>query len=712
MYQLTQQLKSGKMQIIEVPFPTMGKEMILVRNHYSVISIGTERKTVADARKGYFGKAKSRKKNVQHVIQMIKAQGFRETYKMVKNKLEALSSLGYSCAGEVIAVGEKIHEFRVGDLVACGGNSAVHADVISVSENLCVKVSKETDLQQAAFTTIASIAIQGIRQSDLRFGESCMVIGMGLIGQLTCLILESTGIKCIGLDISEIQVSHSKQLGIKYVYTRSMPGLHGIISNHTDGHGTDAVIITAATTSMDPVNFAGEICRKKGKVVIVGAVPTGFEREHYYKKELELRMSSSYGPGRYDPDYEEKGKDYPIAYVRWTENRNMQAFINLLEQKKLDISKLITHVFELEKAPKAYQMILERSEPFSGILIQYAVGNKLEKDVLIKEISFTPEEPNVGWIGAGSFAQNILLPRAKGLCNFIGVSSAFGNESKYIAVKYNFNYCTGDSDKIINDKAINTLIITTRHNLHAPFIIKGLKAGKNVFVEKPLAMSTDELEEIRKTYYSVSSTKNIPRLMIGFNRRFSPSVLEIKKSLSLELPKAINMRINAGQLAKDHWVNDPNVGGGRIIGEVVHFIDLAYFIADSEIKTVSAQKMDSPENLCDTLAITLSFRNGSIANISYFSNGSKRLPKEYIEVFSGKSTFIIKDFKRLEIWHNRKTIKKYKGQDKGHRNELIRFFDSIRNGDPSPIPFEELYHSTLATFKIIESIQQNRTIVF
>jgi polar amino acid transport system substrate-binding protein len=457
--------------------------------------------------------------------------------------------------------------------------------------------------------------------------------------------------------------------------------------------------------------MAGKLCRKKGKVIIVGAVPTGFSRTDYYKKELDLRMSCSYGPGRYDPQYEEHGHDYPIGYVRWTENRNMQAYIDLLTKSKLTMDKLISHVFDLTDAPEAYRMILERSEPFCGILIRYDIEKELKSKVILKEKSFSPAGPNVGLIGAGSFAKNVLLPGMKGLCNLVGVAAAHGNSARYAADKYGFNYCTDKADDLIEDENINTVFIATRHNLHAEFVIKALKKGKNVFVEKPLALTPDELEEIKEVYHSLLTTHHSPpRLMVGFNRRFSPHMLKAKSLFLPQQPRAMNFRINAGMLPKDHWVHDPKIGGGRIIGEVCHFIDLAVYIAGSNITSIYANALKEPDNLNDTLVIHLSFENGSIANISYFSNGSNKVPKEYFEIFCNGQTVIIHDFKTMGIYGKSISKMKLKTQDKGHKKELSLFFDSIKNGDQSPISFDEIYHSTAVTFSVIESLHTNRRV--
>jgi len=706
MQQLTQQLKSGKMEILEVPFPALGQGQILVRNHYSVISAGTEGKTVTDARKGYLAKARSRQKEVKQVIQMVKTNGLLPTYKLVMNKLEAPSALGYSTAGEVIAVHESVSSFKVGDFVACGGAGAYHADVVSVPVNLAVKLPANVDIKQAAFSTIASIAIQGIRQASLQMGENCVIIGMGLIGQITYKVLEASGMNPIGVDISDAQIQQSITAGIANVYNRNQDGLDQLINNLTVGLGVDSVIITAGTSSLDPVEFAGQICRRKGKVVIVGAVPTGFSRANYYKKELDLRMSSSYGPGRYDSNYEEKGIDYPVGYVRWTENRNMQGFVEMLAKKRLNIDSLITHTFDLENSAEAYDMILARKESFAGVLIKYDESKLPTRKVQLKQASFLPSEVNVGFIGAGSFAQNILLPRMKGLYNFKGISTARGNSARYVADKYGFEYCSDKADDLIKDEKLNTVFITTRHNLHFEYVLKALNAGKHIFVEKPLVMTERELEEVR-TAYNQSDRRH---LMVGFNRRFAPAVQELKKLFLDEQAKTINMRINAGFVPADHWVHDLAVGGGRIIGEACHFIDLAMYIAGSKITSVYANALDDPNNLNDCVVINLGFANGSVASINYFSNGNKDVSKEFIEVYCGGTIAQIDDFRSISIYSKSKKQIKYKSQDKGHTSEMQQFAESISSGNPCPITFEDTYLSTLATFKVLESIRTRRAV--
>ncbi|MCE7994809.1 MAG: Gfo/Idh/MocA family oxidoreductase [Roseivirga sp.] len=708
MQQLTQQLKSGKMEVLEVPFPTLYKGHVLVRNHYSVISAGTEGKTVTDARKGYIAKARSRQKEVKQVIDMVKLNGPMATYKLVMNKLEAPSQLGYSTAGEVIAVGEGIKNLKVGDKVACGGGGACHADVIAVSENLCAKVATDVDLKYAAFSTIAAIAIQGMRQADLRMGENCLIIGMGLLGQLTAKILMASGIRPICVDVSTQQVEQSLKSGIKDVYERNAPGLEETIMKFSRGHGVDAIIITAGTSSLDPVELAGTVARKKAKVVIVGAVPTGFDRKNYYKKELDLRMSMSYGPGRGDLDYEQKNIDYPIGYVRWTENRNMQSYLDLLETGALDVEKLISHVYELPEAPNAYDMILSRSEAYNGVLIQYDAEAQISSDLVLSTQTIPHGKPNVAMIGAGNFAQNVLLPLMKDHCNFVGLTTGHGNTAKYVAEKYGFQYCNDSAEQLLKDEKINTVFITTRHDSHAKYVVDCIKSNKHVFVEKPLALTEDELEEVRVAYQESKSRQYV---MIGFNRRFAPAVQQIKNLLNDDQPKSINIRVNAGITPPEHWTNDMDIGGGRMIGEGCHFIDLAMFLAGAKITSVSANAMEDPNGLDNTVVVNLAFANGSVASVNYFSNGNKRVAKEQIEVFCGETVCRIDDFKTLTIFGASEKTIKFKGQDKGHQEEIKQFLGAVNSGSGQPISFEECYLSSLATLKVMQSLKEQRTIV-
>ena len=530
MKQLVQNLKTGSMNIIDVPIPKLQDGYVLVRNRYSLISAGTEGNKVSTARMGYYGKAKEKPEQVRQVIETIKSEGISSTYAKVMNKLDSLSPLGYSTAGEVIDVGKDVRSVWVGDYVACAGaNLANHAEIISVPENLVALVPSSVSLAHASYTTVASIAMQGIRQADLRLGESCVVIGLGLIGQITIQLLKASGVKSFGIDINQESNELAKLSGAEFTFLRGSGQEESAIRDLTAGHGADVVIITAATSSSDPVNLAGRLARKKGKIIIVGAVPTDFDRENYYLKELELKMATSYGPGRYDPEYEEKGHDYPIAYVRWTENRNMSSFVEMLKNKTVDMEMLTTHIFSFEEAERAYQMIIDKSEPFVGILLKYE-GNKRKQDVLYKSTSYDwgkpVESPNISFIGAGAFAQNSLLPNIK-RSNLISVGTTQGHTSANIATKWGFKRATTDPKSIISEDESNIIFIASRHHNHGELVCSGLSSKKSVFVEKPLCMTRDELEEIKRVYLE-NVEKNIQvHLMVGYNRRFSPCIVEI-----------------------------------------------------------------------------------------------------------------------------------------------------------------------------------------
>lgn len=702
MEQLTQNLKDGKMQLLEVPFPVLSSGQVLVRNHYSLISAGTEGKTVKDARLSYIGKARARKEEVKKVIDAAKTFGILNTYKMVMNKLDAPSSLGYSTAGEIIAVAPDVTDFRVGDLVACGGNSAVHAEVIAVPVNLCVKLNDKIALQHACFTTLGAIALQGIRQADLRLGENCVVIGLGLVGQLTVQMLKAGGIKTIGIDIDQRMVDLALHTDIDAAFTRNSEDLESSINNITNGYGTDAVIITAGTDSLDPVDLAGALCRKKGKVVIVGAVPTGFKRPNYFKKELDLRMSCSYGPGRYDTEYEEGGIDYPYGYVRWTENRNMAAFVDLIATGKINLTNLLTHTFDFKEAPAAYDLIMNKTEPFVGMILKYEINKSLQQKVNLAKPSYTQSDVVAGMIGAGSFGQNFLLPALKNTpAKLSGIVTARPNNARNIADKNQFVFASGNAQDIFSNKDINTVFIATRHETHAGYVMQALQSEKNVFVEKPLCLTEEELVQIQHEF-----TKHNCRVMVGFNRRFAPMIQTIKKTFSSSNPIAINYRINAGVIPADHWVHDLKVGGGRIVGEACHFIDLCMFLAGSKLTTISAVALNDAQKLNDTVCFNLQFENGSTASVSYFSNGNKSINKEYLEVFGSGIVAVLDDFKTLSV--SGKSEKKYTGnQDKGHQNEVKAFVESILQGKPAPIPFDETVLSTLATFRALQSIASN-----
>ena len=703
------------MQVLEVPLPSIAFGNILVRVHYSLISAGTESSTVKAARTGFIGKAKERPQQVKQVIETLLTQGPVQTYRAVMKKLDTYSPLGYSCVGEVIEVPTDILDFRVGDLVACGGLSASHAEVVSVPKKLCVKLKPDTDLKQAAYNTLGAIAMQGVRQADLRLGESCAVIGMGLLGQLTGMILRASGVRVIGIDIDMAMIDIASQHCLDLALHRSGDGIADKINEFTDGVGCDAVIIAAATSSLDPINFAGQIARKKGTVVIVGDVATGFDRDpFYYRKELHIKMSCSYGPGRYDSLYEDKGIDYPAAYVRWTENRNMRAFQDLIHTNKINIGYLTSHTFSLDEAPSAYDMLMEKSEPFIGILIEYdkdKVFNSPNTAIPLRSPSrpLQPKQVCIGFIGAGSYAQSHLLPNIPTDLGTIlkGVMTATSTGARSAGERYGFEFCTCEEHDILSNDEINTVFIASRHDSHATYVLGALRAGKNVFVEKPLCLREEELTEITQAYLE---SQQQPQLMVGFNRRFSPLAQAIKAQIG-NGPAAMHYRVNAGFIPRDSWIQDPEVGGGRVIGEVCHFIDFLTYICGSLPCSVHSAAMRSATGTNDTLTITLEFANGSIGTVSYFANGDKSLAKEKVEIFANGSVYLLDDFRALTVHaKGKKKEKKLLVQDKGQKNEVEAFIKAIAAGTGPVIPFNEIYSATLVTFKALESLRTGQRI--
>ena len=721
MQQLTQKLKNGAMQVVEVPMPPLSAGTILVSNHYSLVSAGTEGSTVKTARKGYIGKAKERPQQVKQVIDTLRSQGPIQTYRAVMKKLDARSPLGYSCAGEVIDIGSGVTEFRVGDKVACGGLTAAHAEIVSVPIRLCAKLDPEVDLSRAAYNTLGAIAMQGVRQADLRLGESCAVIGLGLLGQLTCLLLRASGVRTIGVDINVEMVDLAARHCADLSLTRDATGAVERIAGFTGGIGCDAVIIAAASDSLDPINFAGAIARNKGRVVVVGAVPTGFDREpHFYKKELEVRMSCSYGPGRYDPQYEQHGIDYPASHVRWTEQRNMQAFQELIRTGAVDVSYLTTHTFKLHDAPAAYDMMMQRSEPFIGILIEYDAAKKADNKSFflgskLKAQSSKQRKIGIGFVGAGSYAQSHLLPNLPrdGSIELKGVLTSTGTSSRSVAERFGFEFCAGDASDIIDHPDIHTVFVATRHDSHAAYVLKALNAGKHVFVEKPLCLSAEELQAIIETINPSnprSPESSNPILMVGYNRRFAPMAQKIKAQFGSG-PLAMTYRVNAGRIPADSWIQDPEVGGGRIVGEVCHFIDFLTWLNGSLPVTVHASAMADSEHLSDTAILSLAFQNGSVGTIAYFANGDKRLPKERLEVFAHGCTAVLDDFKRLEIYKGgRRTRENQLNQDKGQKAEVAAFVRAILDGGSPPIGLDELFSTSLVTFNALESIATGQAI--
>ncbi|MCU7550847.1 bi-domain-containing oxidoreductase [Chitinophagaceae bacterium LB-8] len=705
MKQVIQNFKTGKLYVDEVPLPSISKGMVLVENKFSLISAGTERSTVKVAKASLLGKAKQRPDLVAQVLQNIKKEGLKATFQKVQTKLDTLKALGYSTAGQVVASMDSNHYFKPGDRVACAGQDyASHAEIVSVPQNLVVKIPDNVSYEEASFTTIGAIALQGVRQADPKLGEIVCVIGLGLLGQLTCQLLKANGCKVMGIDFAEGLVQLAKGSGTDEAILRNDPDLRSKVSNFTNGFGFDNIIITAAAASNDPIELSAEIARKKGKVIVVGAVQLHVPRDpHFYRKELDLRMSCSYGPGRYDVTYEENGSDYPYAYVRWTEQRNMEAFLQLISQRKVNIQPLITHTFNIEDAETAYEIVMgEKQEHHIGILLHYP-ENK-EKFATKFAIKSKPvQQINIGFIGAGSFAQSYLIPNIKGHgASLDTVVTSKGITANNVAQKFGFNFASSNSEDVLSKPEINAVFIATPHNSHAQYVLKALQMGKHVFVEKPLAMTEEELEEINE--YCLQNGRNV---MVGFNRRFSPIAEELKKVFHNTVePVVMNYRVNAGIIPKEHWTQNERIGGGRIVGEVCHFVDLMQFFTGALPQTVYAQCLNTHNEQIkneDNIVITITFSDGSVGTIVYVANGDKSLPKERMEIFGGGKVGIINDFRGGELFSGNKS-KLLKLEGKGHAQEVQRFLEAVKHGKDYPIPIESIYATTKATFKILDSL--------
>jgi len=704
MKQLIQNFKSGDLYIDDLPLPSVNRGFVLVANRFSLISAGTEKTTVSTAKASLIGKAKMRPDLVKQVIQNYKKEGFKATLEKVRTKLDSLKALGYSSAGVVLSSMDTAGLFQPGDFVACAGlGYASHAEVVCVPQNLLAKVPDGVDLEDACFTTLGAIALQGVRQANPHLGDNICVIGLGLLGQITCQILKANGCNVFGIDVSAKMVELANQIHSVKAFLRNDPNLFTAVENFSNGHGFDSVIITAAGQTNDPVELSGQILRKKGVVIVVGAVKMDLPRDpDFYQKELELKLSCSYGPGRYDSTYEEEGLDYPYGYVRWTEQRNMEAFLGLLGNRSINLKPLTTHVFNIEDAVQAYDIVLgKKSEPFVGILIKYPAGQK-DKGIPVHVNSNPVKKFNIGFIGAGSFAQSYLIPNVKIFGSLDTVVTRNGLNSKNVAQKFGFNQASSEPLHILDNKDINTLFIATQHDTHASYTIAGLKSNKAVFVEKPLAMNQDELNEVISTFNSCNS----PFLMVGFNRRFADIIRIAKESFrNLGEPVVMNFRVNAGFIPKNHWTQT-DAGGGRIIGEICHFIDLMQFLTDSEPVKVFAECISSKNEKLkndDNLSMTLKFADGSVGNLVYTANGDKSLPKERFEIFGGGSVFVIDDFRKGMLFRNNQE-KQYKTTGKGHKQEIDEFFRALGAGRQAPISFRSICLTTLTTFKIKESL--------
>ena len=712
MKQILQSARTGQIEIAEVPAPHVLPGCVLVRIAASLVSAGTERASSEFASKSLLQKAKSRPDLVREVVNKVRRDGVLSALSAVRSRLDQPLALGYSSAGTVIEVGEGLSDLRVGDRVACAGaNYAVHAEFACMPRMLVARIpSANVDFESAAFTTLGAVAIHGVRTAEAKLGDVVAVIGLGLLGQLTLQVLKAAGCRVIGMDIMQERAELAAKMGALAV-TTSEAEFRDLCIKHSAGHGADSVLITAETASSGPVNLASQIARDRGLVVAVGTVGMQLERKLYYEKELDFRVSRSYGPGRYDAAFEQKGRDYPIGYVRWSETRNMDAFLQLLADGKLNLQPLITHSFEIASATAAYELITgEARQPYLGVLIRYPhQENRPAQRMEIvsrRSSSSSAAEVRVGLLGAGNFAQGTLLPAIRQLpgAKLVGLCATNGARAHAAAKKFGFAFCTTDDEELYSDPSINTILIATRHYLHAAQVLRSLARGKHVFCEKPLCVTQDELEEIERAYHQSDRTL---RLMVGFNRRFAAMARQMKKFLAaVGGPFTMHYRVNAGPLPKDHWINDREQGGGRILGEVCHFVDFLSFICGAAPHAVSARSLSATSSEQD-VAITIEFADGSLGTISYICNGDRTFSKERVEIFGGGRVALLDDFRRLElVLHGRHQVfRSWLRQDKGHAAEWAAFAQCIQLGGPSPIPFEEIVATTLATIRIADSLR-------
>lgn len=727
MKQVFQDARSAEITIAEVPSPKLLPGCVLVCTAASLVSAGTERASSEFASRNLLQKARMRPDLVREVVSKISRDGLLATVSAIRNRLDQPAALGYSSAGTVVAVGEGITDLDPGDRVACAGaGHAVHAELACIPRMLVARIpSAKVSFDEAAFTTVGAVAMHGVRNADVKLGEIVAVIGLGLLGQLTVQILKAAGCVVLGMDISKERVDLALRMGADAASTSSS-GFQDLCLQQSAGLGADSILITAQTASNDPINLAGAVARNRAVVVAVGTVAMDIPRRPFYDKELDFRVSRSYGPGRYDAAYEQKGIDYPIGYVRWTETRNMEAFLKLAADRKLDLSALITHRFQIARAHSAYDLITGRThESFLGVLITYpdfvnetpSVQLAKQNEAAANHVVANLESIRVGLLGAGNFAVSTLLPAIKrvGGVEMIAVSAANGSHARHAAEKFGFSSCTTDEQEILNNPSINTVVTTTRHHLHARQVIAALRSGKHVFCEKPLCLNEEELGQIVAAVdgqtgdggagKSLASASRL--LMVGFNRRFAPLAVRMKGFLQeVSEPLAIHCRVNAGFLPADHWLNDPQQGGGRILGEVCHFVDFLCFLTNSIPVEVETRSLPNPGRYSnDNVVCSLRFADGSQGTISYLANGDKSFSKERIEVFGGGTVAVLEDFRRLEQIRGgkKRVLRSLLRQDKGHAGEWEAFVTAIKTGAESPIPLREIVSTMLATFALEES---------
>ncbi|MCC6723565.1 MAG: bi-domain-containing oxidoreductase [Saprospiraceae bacterium] len=701
MKQIIQDLKSGETMLIDVPAPQVRAGHVLIKTQYSLVSLGTERMLVEFGKANFIDKARQQPEKVKQVIEKIKTDGLQPTLEAVFRKLGEPLPLGYCNAGEVIAVGSGVMGIQVGDRVVSNGR---HAEYVCVPKNLVAKIPDNVSYDEAAFTVIGAIALQGIRLVNPTFGETIVVTGLGLIGLMAAQLLMANGCNVIGLDFDPQKTALAESFGVKAIHvTEGMNPVH-LIESLTNGVGADGVLITASTKSNDVISQAAKMSRKRGRIVLVGVIGLELQRSDFYEKELSFQVSCSYGPGRYDDDYENKGQDYPLPFVRWTEQRNFEAVLNAIASKRLDVKPLISEVVDLQDYGKIYGDI-GKSRSIASLLKYPDNTQSLSHTVQLKQHSFTGQKGVLGLIGAGNFTNAVVLPSLKKANAAIkNIASANGLTGTLSAKKHGIAHSTTNNEDILNDPDIDAVVVTTRHNLHAKQVVAALNAGKHVFVEKPLALTYEELQSIEAAYQGSNKT-----LTVGFNRRFSPFAQDAKKQLGAgNAPINVVATMNAGFIPAESWVQDMHSGGGRIIGEACHMIDLITFMTGSLVESVVMNALGpSPAENTDNACILLRYANGSQGVINYFSNGSKSYSKERVEIYSQNRTIVVDNFRKSHYYGFTKSGMS-KTQDKGHNEQFSLFVERLRNGGPATIPFEEIMNTSKAAIACVQSLKEGR----
>ena len=723
MKQILQSLKTGATEVAEVPCPAVKRGQLLIRSAQTLVSAGTERMLVEFGKAGWIEKARQQPDKVKMVLDKIKTDGLMPTLEAVFNKLGQPLPLGYCNVGVVMEVGASVAGFSVGDRVASNGK---HAEVVSVPMNLCAKVPENVSDDEAAFTVIGAVGLQGIRLVQPSLGEAVVVTGLGLVGLVTVQLLRAHGCRVLGIDFDAEKLALARQFGAETVDLSAGEDPVAAANAFSRGRGVDAVIITASTKSNEPVHQAALMCRKRGRIVLVGVTGLELSRADFFEKELSFQVSCSYGPGRYDSNYEEKGFDYPVGFVRWTEQRNFEAILDMLADGRLNVKPLISHRFAIAEAEKAYELV-GGAAPSMGILLQYpTVAEKPEAELRRATVELSAGlprraaprndsvgvEPVVGFVGSGNYATAVLIPAFKEAgARLKTVASSGGISGVHAGRKFGFEATTTDTDSVFSDSQINTVVITTRHDSHARLVCQALGAGKHVFVEKPLCLTLDELQQIQDAYSSlVTRHSSPPLIMVGFNRRFAPHVQRMKALLAgVREPKAFVMTVNAGAIPPEHWTQDPAVGGGRIVGEACHFIDLLRFLTGSPISGLQAVSLGKVPGVAvaeDKSSITLRFADGSIGTIHYLANGHKSFPKERLEIFAGGRILQLDNFRKLTGfgWPGFSKINLWR-QNKGQKACAAAFVQAVEQGGAAPIPFEELMEVSRVSIEVAEALR-------